>query len=213
MTLQVVGAGPGRTGTHSLKLALETLLGAPCYHMLEVFTHPEHVPQWDAAVHGQPVDWDGLFTGYAAAVDWPAAAFWRELADAYPDALVLLSMRDDADTWWRSASATIFDRQMPRPPHPGIEAWRTMVHELMARRFTADVTDEHSAKAAYERHIADVRAGVPRERLLEWRPGDGWGPLCDALGVPVPDEPFPHTNTTAEFQAMMGGGGPPGEVS
>jgi hypothetical protein len=206
MALQVVGAGFGRTGTNSLKLALETLLGAPCYHMREVFEHPEHVLRWRAATRGEPVDWDGLFDGYAAAVDWPAAAFWRELAGAYPDAVVLLSLRDSPDAWWRSARATIFDTMRAEPPpEAGLGEWGAMVRDLMATRFTPDFLDEQAAKATYERLIAEVRAGVPAERLVEWRPGDGWAPLCDALGLPVPDMPFPHTNTTAEFRERMGG--------
>jgi hypothetical protein len=207
MTLQVVGAGVGRTGTHSLKLALETLLGGPCYHMVEVFSHPEHVPAWRAAARDDPVDWDLLFAGYVATVDWPGAGFWPELSTAYPDAVVLLSMRESPEVWWRSASATIYQaRRQPPPPVAGNADWMAMVQEVSSRRFTPDVTDSDAAKAAYERHIAEVRAGVPADRLVEWRPGDGWGPLCDALGTPIPDAPFPHTNTTAEFQAMIAGG-------
>jgi hypothetical protein len=99
MTLQVVGAGLGRTGTHSLKLALERLLGGPCYHMVEVFGHPEHVDVWRRAALGETVDWDALFDGYVACVDWPGGSFWHELADAYPEAPILLSTRDSADTW------------------------------------------------------------------------------------------------------------------
>jgi hypothetical protein len=211
MTLRLVGAGVGRTGTHSLKLALETLLGAPCYHMLEVFQHLEHVPSWHAAARGEPVDWDRLLTGYTATVDWPAAAFWPELSAAYPDAVVLLSVRESADAWWRSASATIFDVDR-RGSQPGsdLAPWEAMAREVTSRRFAADVTDEQGAKAAYERHNAEVRSTVPSDRLVEWRPGDGWEPLCGALGLPVPDLPFPHVNTTAQFREMMLGGGPPG---
>jgi hypothetical protein len=206
MTLRLIGAGVGRTGTNSLKLALELLLGAPCYHMREVAEHPEHVPLWRAAANDEPVDWDGLFAGYAATVDFPAAVFWRELGATYPDAVILLSMRESTDTWWRSARATIFDVTRPEPP-PGtdLRRWQEMAREVTARRFTADVGDEAAAKAAYERHNAEVRVGVRSERLVEWRPGDGWGPLCDALGVGVPDVDFPHVNTTAEFQAMVRG--------
>src|SRR5205823_714771 len=110
MTLRLVGAGLGRTGTHSLKLALEQLLGAPCYHMFEVLQHPDHIPVWQQAVDGagSGTDWDAVFSGYRSAVDWPVAAFWRELADAYPDAVVLLSVRP-ADEWWRSADKTIWE--------------------------------------------------------------------------------------------------------
>jgi hypothetical protein len=203
MALRVVGAGLGRTGTNSLKLALETLLGAPSYHMLELFDHPEHVPRWHAAVRDEPVDWDALFEGYAATVDWPGAAFWREITAASPDALVLLSVRDSAQEWWRSADATIFQGIKGEPPLGAGGEWLAMVREMMSRRFTVDVSDERAAKAAYERHNAEVRAAVPGDRLLEWRPGDGWGRLCDALGVPVPDVPFPHVNTTADFRSMM----------
>lgn len=193
MALRVVGAGLGRTGTLSLKLALERLLGGPCYHMLEVFEHPAHVAQWHAAARGEPPDWRELLAGYRAAVDWPASAFWPELARAFPDALVLLSVRD-ADAWWRSAEKTIF-------PTIGRAAgeWRAMIDALFAARFTPHVDDRAAATEAYERHNARVREEVPAHRLLEWRPGDGWEPLCAALELPVPDEPFPHANTTEEF--------------
>ena len=204
MTLQVVGAGLGRTGTVSLKGALERLLEAPCYHMVEVFSHmDDHVPVWHAAVRGEPVDWEDLLGGYRAAVDWPAGAFWRPLSEAYPGAIVLLSVREDAETWWRSADRTVFEA-MRREPPPEMGAWHAMVTDLWQTTMAEDWDDPDVAMAAYERHNAEVRAGVPAERLVEWRPGDGWEPLCEALGVPVPDDPFPHENTTADFRAMAG---------
>lgn len=201
MTLQVVGAGLGRTGTVSLKLALERLLGAPCYHMTEVFGHLDHVPAWHRAVRGEPIDWEALLGGYRAVVDWPAAAFWRELSEAYPGATVLLSVRDDPETWWRSADRTVF-AAMRRPAPPELEAWFAMVSDLWRTRMGEGWDDPQVAMAAYERHNDAVRATVPADRLVEWRPGDGWEPLCTALGVAVPDEPFPHENTTADFRAM-----------
>jgi hypothetical protein len=205
MTLRVVGAGLGRTGTNSLKLALERLLGEPCYHMIEVFGHPEHIPMWHAAADGERVDWDALFTGYAAAVDWPVASFWRELVDEYPDAVVVLSTRTSADAWWRSADDTIFAhlRNDPVDP-PGLEGWRAMVDAAVAGRYPGVPGDEEKAKASYEAHNAEVRATIPAERLVDWQAGDGWEPLCRALGVAVPDEPFPHVNTTADFRKMSG---------
>jgi len=211
MELAIVGAGLGRTGTHSLKLALEQLLGAPCYHMLEVFSRPDDIEVWQRAAEGETVDWDALFTDYRAAVDWPAAAFWRELADAYPDAPVLLSTRDTAG-WWKSASNTIFQIEArPIPDDPVFGAQLRMIKTLLAKRFTPDVSNEAAAKAAYEQHNADVRATIPADRLVEWRPGDGWAPLCAALGVPEPSEPYPHVNTTAEFRLMTGLDAPPDE--
>jgi hypothetical protein len=198
--LRVVGAGLGRTGTLSLKGALEKLLGKPCYHMMEVFTHPEHAPIWLAAARGKLPDWKQLFAGYAAAVDWPASAFWPEIAAAFPDAIVLLSTRDSSETWWNSAHETIFGTVDKAPP--GV--FRDMVHEMFRARFTPDVHDRAASIAAYERHNAEVRAKVPKHRLVEYQPGDGWEPLCKALGVPVPSDPYPHTNTREEWKARLG---------
>lgn len=201
MTLAIVGAGLGRTGTHSLKLALERLLGGPCYHMVEVFNHPEHVPMWHAAMRDEPVDWPALFEGYAATVDWPGGGVWQAISEAYPDAPVLLSTRRSADEWYTSGSRTIFLAMDEAPP--GMEEWHAMV-SAMVHRVTPDWHDAELTKAGYERHNAAVRAAVPPDRLIEWQPENGWAPLCAALGVAEPDEPFPVTNTTAEFRAMLG---------
>jgi hypothetical protein len=199
MGLQVVGVGFGRTGTNSLKVALEQLLGGRCHHMHEVFDRPELVPLWtDAAA-----DWAAIFDGDVATVDWPAAAFWREIVAEHPDALVLLSMRETPEAWWNSAHQTIFESLAMEGMPPEIEAWMATVTSLI-RSHGIDPDDEGSAEAAYAQHIADVRAEVPADRLVEWTTGDGWAPLCAALGMPVPDEPFPHVNTRAEFRANIG---------
>jgi hypothetical protein len=197
MTLRVVGAGLGRTGTHSLKLALERLLGAPCYHMIEVFQHPEHVPAWHAAAEGRMPDWNALLAGYAAAVDWPAAAFWPELSAAFPEALVILSVRDP-QSWWESAHQTIFQAIPSRDPD---SEWFQMVKAMLTHRFTSDIQNREACIAAFERNNARVREVIPPHRLLEWRASEGWEPLCAALGVPVPAEPFPRTNTKEEWAA------------
>ena len=203
MSLRVVGAGLGRTGTHSLKNALERLLDAPCYHMIEVLGNPSFIAFWQDAIDGKPVDWEKVMHGYASAVDWPAAAFWRELADAYPDAIVLLSTRSSADAWWNSANATIFEISKRDAP-PDFADQQRMAVAMLTKTFTANWSDENEAKRAYEAHNAAVRAAVPSKRLVDWQPGDGWEPICAALAVPVPDEPFPHVNTTDEFRAMVG---------
>ena len=212
MSLQIVGAGVGRTGTHSLKHALEQLLGAPCYHMMEVFGRPDDVAVWQDAISRKPVDWDALMAGYAAAVDWPAAAFWRELSAANPDAIVLLSTRSSADAWWKSARDTIFEISMGAPPPdlpPEVAAMMEMPKRMFAETFTPNWQNETDAKRAYEAHNAAVRAEVPADRLVDWQPGDGWEPICNALGIAVPDEPFPHSNTTEEFRANIGLDAPP----
>jgi hypothetical protein len=207
--LRVVGAGLGRTGTHSLKIALERLLGAPCYHMVEVFKRPAHMAAWRAAASGELPDWHKLFDGFAATVDWPSAPFWWEIAEAFPDAVILFSHRD-TDGWWKSATRTIFEglRRRDRPSTGGPTdsptdnaAFWAMITDLFTKTFTPDVLDEAAAKAAFDRHTADVRQRAPKNRLVEWRAQDGWGPLCAALSVPVPSEPFPVSNTTEEFRA------------
>jgi Sulfotransferase domain len=209
MTLRVVGAGLGRTGTHSLKIALEQLLGAPCYHMLEVLTHPESVAVWQDAVDGKPVDWPAVMNGYASAVDWPVVAFWPELADTFPDAVVLLSTRSSAQAWWKSANETIFAvtrRGIEGDANPEMRAHLHMIEGLFDRFTPAWNADDggEAARRAYDEHNAHVRSTVPASRLVDWQPGDGWEPICRALDLPVPDEPFPHVNTTDEFRTMVG---------
>lgn len=202
MGLKVVGAGLGRTGTHSLKIALEQLLGGTCYHMVEVFPRPEHVPLWHAAILGEQPDWEQMLEGFTATVDWPAAAVWADLHRAFPDSVVLLSLRDDPAAWWRSFSQTILQVMQRGPAQPD-DAWYAMSEDML-RRFTPDYADEGAAMAAYEAHNQAVRDSVEPGRLIEWRPRDGWGPLCRGLGVAEPDEPFPHVNTTDDFKAMAG---------
>jgi hypothetical protein len=205
MALQLVGAGLGRTGTTSLKLGVEALLDGRCFHMLELFEHPELTPTLHAAARGEAVEWRGFPPGYVATVDWPACAFWRELADANPDAPVLLSTRASAEEWWASYSRTIL-RALSKPVDDGAEDWaarRALMTDLMERTFTADWRRRDAAIAAYERHNAAVRQGVPATRLIEWSPGDGWEPICAALSIPVPDESFPHANTAAEFREIV----------
>ena len=204
MSLRIVGAGLGRTGTNSLKYALEQLLGAPCYHMLEVFQRWDCVATWRDAIDGKPVNWDELFDGYVACVDWPAAAFWREIADRNPESLILLSTRSSADAWWKSASETIFQINRVVPDDPALADFIAFPRELLTKKFTEQWLDESEAKRAYELHNARVRDLVPKDRLVEWQAGDGWAPLCAALDVPIPNEPFPHVNTTEEFRSRVG---------
>jgi hypothetical protein len=201
--LRVVGAGLGRTGTNSLKLALEQLLGGPCYHMYEVAARPSDTPSWHAAVRGEEVNFSALLDGYAATVDWPACAFWREIAQVSDDPFILLSTRDSSERWWDSVAATILPTVVQELPidDPSATERRLMIRELMHARFTPAWREREGAIAAYERHNADVRRAVPRERLIDWRPGDGWEPICSALGLAVPRTPFPHVNTTDEFRA------------
>jgi hypothetical protein len=206
MALQVVGAGVGRTGTHSLKIALEQLCGGTCHHMIEMFDKPDQIAGWTAAIDGEPTDWDALLADFSAIVDFPGGLYWRELAAANPDAPILLSTRPSED-WYRSASNTIFLALDGGPPE--LQAWMEAVKRSLHDRFSDDFENEDAMIAAYDAHNAAVRAEVPAERLIDWTPSDGWGPICAALGKPVPAEPFPVTNTTKEFREMVGLDAPP----
>jgi Sulfotransferase domain len=205
MSLRVIGAGLGRTGTNSLKVALEQLLGGRCFHMLELFERPSDTAVWHRAVRGEPVDWDALFVDFTATVDWPACAFWSELHGAYPDAVVLLSTRRSAQEWWQSMESTILaNLRQPVPPNdPERAERRTMLLELLDTRFTRGWSDRSAAIAAYESHNEAVRRAVAPGQLLEWCPGDDWEPICAALDVLIPRLPFPHTNTSADFRSRM----------
>lgn len=195
MSLRLIGVGVGRTGTYSLKLAIETLLSGTCHHMMEV--DAKQVPMWHAAYLGNEPDWDRLLRRYNAIVDWPGAGLWWELSEAYPDIPVLLSTRSSAEAWWKSANATIF------PATKNVRGpYRDLLDDMM-QSFCADWPNEKAVKASYDAHNEAIRRVIPAGRLFEYQPGDGWGPLCAALGVAEPDEPFPHANSTADFQARQ----------
>lgn len=215
MPLEVIGAGLGRTGTMSLKVALERLGFGPCYHMTEVFRNPDHVPLWRAATRGERVDWERVFGGYRSAVDYPEASFYREIMERYPEALVILTVRDP-ERWYGSARQTIylgsefFDSPFVRllsrvvPPLRNVRSAVGMAEDLIWRRdFGGRFEDREFAMEVFRRHNEGVREHVPPERLLVYSVSEGWGPLCDFLGVPVPDEPFPRLNDAAAFRRRM----------
>ena len=197
MPLKVIGAGFGRTGTLSLKYALEQLGLGPCHHMMEVFGKPDHIALWQAAAEGQQVDWEAVFDGYNAAVDWPVCYFWKELADLYPEAKILLSARDP-DRWYDSANATIFKAMSSFAddgPH------RKMTQTLIVENtFGGDLGDRENAIRIYEKHNQAVIDGIAKERLLVFEAADGWGPLCEFLGIDIPETDYPRVNTTEDFQ-------------
>ncbi|HKY54110.1 MAG TPA: sulfotransferase [Anaerolineales bacterium] len=199
MSLRVVGAGLPRTGTNSLGVALEHLLGGPYYHMSVIPGHPFDLgPDWNLALSGGKPDWDRVFDGYVAAVDWPASMFWRDLSEAYPDALVLLSVREDAETWWHSCNETFlpFARLALSPDW---KEGRGLIDLLERFTGTRHWDDAATMTAAYERHNAQVKKTIPSERLLVWNAAEGWEPICKALGLPVPDITFPWVNRRSDW--------------
>jgi hypothetical protein len=197
--MRVIGAGFGRTGTLSLKAALEALGLGPCYHMVSVFEHPDHIALWQGAAEGNPIDWGALFTGFASVVDWPATAFYETLMARYPEAKVILTERDP-DKWYESVINTVH-RVTMEPAPPEALAHRRMVDTIVwTGTFGGRFTDKAHAIDVYRRHNAEVRRRVPADRLLVFEVKNGWEPLCRFLDVPAPsDEPFPHLNDTHSF--------------
>ena len=204
--VQVIGAGFGRTGTLSLKFALEKLGFGPCYHMMEVGQRFEDTAVWKRAHDGEPVDWQSFLAGWRATVDWPSCNFWREQLAAFPGAKVILSKRDPA-RWYTSVMNTIYPSSqaaMHGEDERG-RAFGSWANEIIWEGvFDGRMDDEAHVLDVLANHEADVRSSVPAERLLEYTPGDGWAPLCDFLGVAVPDEDYPRTNSTEEFRVARG---------
>ena len=199
MNLQVVGAGLPRTGTQSLKLAFEHLLHGRCYHMSVIPGHPFDLgPDWSLALAGGRPDWNEMLHDFVAAVDWPASLFWRELWEAHPDALILLSLRENAETWWQSLDATVLSVAR-KALAPDWKEGRGLLDLL--ERFTGAKNWDNPALLMefYDRHNEEVRRTIPAQRLLEWQAKDGWQPICQRLGLPVPDMDFPWVNRRSEW--------------
>jgi hypothetical protein len=205
MTLHVIGAGVGRTGTYSLKLAINQLGYGPCHHMEEVLhNQTSQVPLWADAVKGHP-DWSAIYDGYASAVDWPTAGFYRELNAAYPSAKFVLTVRSP-ESWAESFSATIYKLLAGRDQAPAeMRAWLDMAVGVVDKTGFPAGLDVTALKNAFIAHNDAVKAAIPADRVLSYEVKEGWGPLCAFLGVPVPDGPFPRTNDRSEFWDRVAG--------
>ena len=197
--MQVIGAGFGRTGTLSFKRALEELGLGPAYHMQEAMRRSAHVRLWlDYATSGT-AHWDELFSSFGSGVDYPVCSVWKELLAHYPDAKVVLTVRDP-ERWWDSTHSTIYGFRSAFAPSfqrlvPAAARFVEMVEQFVWQgTFDGRFADRGYAIDIFNRHIEDVKATCPPERLLVFNVADGWGPLCEFLDVPVPDRPFPHLN-------------------
>ena len=197
MALSVIGAGFGRTGTESMKLALEALGMGPCHHMKEVLSNPDQIALWRSVAGGRLPDWDEAFAGYNSTVDWPGTYFWRELSAVYPDAKIVLTVRS-AESWYASMEKTIL-KVLKASTVPDSVGSKLIGQGVLGGR----LDDRAHIIAMFEKNTADVQAAFGGERLLTYTIGDGWEPLCRFLGQPVPDTPFPHTNSADEFHATV----------
>ena len=207
MSLRIIGAGLPRTGTLSLKAALEQLGYGKCHHMFDVMLSSRQVNQWHDIMEGETPDWDDVFQGYDACVDFPSSLYFRELAAANPDAKVILTVRPPAD-WYASMRDTIYkvETSVPRWVQwcfPRIGKLTELADRLVWQGlFDGRFENESYARAEFERHVDDVKAAIPKERLLVMEVKDGWAPLCVFLGVPEPDTPFPRVNDKGQFRRM-----------
>ncbi|MDR4508194.1 MAG: hypothetical protein MRJ65_08160 [Candidatus Brocadiaceae bacterium] len=207
MALNIVGAGFGRTGTLSLKLALEKLGFGRSYHMLDVYKHPDHAALWSAGVEGKAIDWEALLSDYSAVVDWPGCYFWRELSNTYPMAKVILTVRD-SEKWYKSMYETIYqsmqtaqksgDKTVDNP----IAAMAKKI--IMTQTFDGRFEEKAYSISVYERHNEEVQRTISKEKLLVYDISQGWEPLCHFLRKPVPDVPFPKTNLRETFHRRLG---------
>jgi len=201
MTLEIIGPGFGRTGTSSLKVALEHLGYGPAHHMFEVRDHPEQLPAWEALARGEHPDWDAIFRGYRSQVDWPGARYWRELAGYYPNAKVILTVRD-ADEWFDSVEATIAHFVAGRGTYDSdhFNGLANMAYSLVvAGVFDERMFERPYATALFNAHISEVQATIPAARLLTFDVRQGWEPVCAFLGCPVPQISFPRLNSSKQF--------------
>ena len=204
MTLSVIGAGFGRTGTLSLKFALEKLGYDKCYHMMELRHHPDHQALWSAAHLGEPMNWDALFEGYQATVDWPSCNLWESLADNYPEAKVILSLRDP-EKWYDSVMNTIYASSSERlhsadPVNQASGQWAMDI--IWNRLFDGRMEDRQHVIDAFNRHNDAVIQKVPASRLLVFEATHGWQGLCPFLDKPIPEDPYPRVNSTEDFRSI-----------
>ena len=208
MPLRVIGAGFGRTGTNSLKLALEQLGFGPCHHMKEVAPSLEQINWFDQASKGEAMDWDKVFAKFEASVDWPSASYYKELAAHFPDAKIVLSVRD-AEGWYNSARETIYAVSQCVPNWmrwllPPVGRLLAMVkRSIWEGKFRGQFENKQLAIEIFDQHIAEVKQAIPADRLLIHSAKEGWVPLCDFLEVPIPDTPYPRVNEAKDIKRMI----------
>lgn len=204
--LKLINAGLGRTGTTSLKVALEQLGFGPCYHMFDVVNDEQRLAQWERIVcDGQPPDWEAVFAGYGSAVDGPCAIYYRQIMAAFPDAKVILTVRD-AERWYQSTYDTLYQFAVATSRHPaGAGSRQSRVYRLTSSMvwdglFGGRFEDRDHAIEVFARRNQEVIDSVEPGRLLVYDVKQGWEPLCAFLGADQPPGDFPHANDSQSMR-------------
>ncbi|MGF1490031.1 MAG: sulfotransferase family protein [Prochloraceae cyanobacterium] len=215
MTIEVIGAGLGRTGTLSLKAGLEQLGFNKCYHMKELIDRPENVSFWEKASQGKSINWDEIFKDYKATVDYPGCSYYIQLMERYPDAKVILTVRDP-EKWYESVFNTIYqlslkikqksqntETEISLHKQNLIRLFNVVVEQVFQKDFQGKFRYKQYAIEVFNQHIAEVKQKVPAEKLLVYQVKEGWQPLCKFLDRPIPDNEFPHLNDRGEFKERL----------
>lgn len=217
MAIKIIGAGFPRTGTTTLKRSLEILGYAPTYHMKELLVNPERLPLWLRLEETRDTDWDALYDGYVATVDFPGYPWYKEHMEQYPDAKVILTVRS-FEGWHKSAYSTIWQAgpqtigqkigmMVKLATNPRlrkvIKCIKFVKRVFWAKQFQGRFLDKEYAEQVFNQHIEEVKATVPADKLLVYDVREGWGPLCEFLGKPVPKEELPHLNKKENFKTML----------
>jgi hypothetical protein len=214
--MKLIGVGFGRTGTMSLKAAIEEL-GSPCFHMIDLImgeNRERDLAYWVRVADGEPVDWSEVFEPWEATIDWPACSRWEQLVDAFPEAPVLLNVRD-FDGWYASCANTILAvkqaalaGELPEDANrdgPSPALWGVIDKLIWEGDFQGRFDDRDWVRQMYADRIETIKRTVSSDRLIVWELGkDGWEPIADALGVKAPDKPFPRLHDTNEFRTEFG---------
>jgi len=205
MSIKVIGAGFGRTGTLSLKFALEKLGYDKCYHMMEVMNHPDHPAKWAAAHRGERIDWNDFYKGYQATVDWPSCNLWQTHADYFPEAKIILTLRDP-DSWYKSVMSTIYPssaraKTSKDPKESARGEWASEI--IWDHVFDGRMDDKDHVIDTFNRHNENIKEMVSADRLLIYGPPYGWETLCEFLKCDIPDSPYPKVNSTEDFLSRV----------
>jgi len=219
MAIKIIGAGFPRTGTMTLKTALEILGFNKTYHYKDLIADSKKLRFWLELENTGQTDFDALFKGFEATVDFPGYPYYKILLKKYPDAKVILTKRDfekwyesTYKTIWKSARKPIIDRLklfirklFNKNLRAIFKCIKFMRRVYLKDQFNNNFSSKAHAKNIFFKHIEEVITYVPKKQLLVYDVSEGWEPLCHFLEIPIPNQAFPHLNKKEHFHEMVKG--------